>query len=232
MDKKLKCLIIDDEIAAHYVLVDYIAKLPYLELSGECFNAIDAIVFLHQNPIDLIFLDINMPDLSGLEFLKTLQNPPKVILTTAYKDYAIEGFELGVSDYLLKPIAFQRFAKATERVYNVVYSALNIVKNSESQYIFIKVERDNIKIMVEDIFYIQSEGNFSKIFLKDKFLLTSTTTSELENKLPHHLFMRIHKSYIVGLKKIERFDTKSVTVNNVYIPIGITYRREFAERVE
>lgn len=232
MDKILKCLIVDDETAAHYVLIDHIAKLPYLELSGECLNAIEAIVFLHNNPIDLIFLDINMPDLNGLEFLKALQNPPRVILTTAYKDYAFEAFEFGVSDYLLKPISFQRFAKATERVFNAVFSTLESSTHIDLQYIFLKVERDNKKVAIEDILYIQSNGNYSKVFIMDKFILTSTTISELETKLPNHLFMRIHKSYIVGMRKIEAFDNKSVTIANTYIPIGITYRREFSERME
>lgn len=230
---KIRCLIVDDEVAAHYVLVNYIERMERLELVGQCHNVLETINFLHKNQVDLIFLDINMPELSGFDLLRTLTHPPKVILTTAYSEFALESYEYGTVDYLLKPIHFPRFLKAVERFMSLLppdhHSA---APDPASTPFMVKADGDWIRIVPEDLLYAQSLGNYVKIFTRQQTHLITITTTELEQRLPAKDFMRIHKSYIVALDKVERFTNQTVFIGDAELPVGITYRRELAERMK
>jgi len=224
-----KCIIVDDEPAAHYVLANYIRQNPQLELVQQCYNGVEALGYLRENPVDLMFLDIDMPEITGLELLQTLQKPPKTILTTAYSEFALESYDYGVIDYLLKPIYFPRFLKATERF----LSAFTIEKNTDPNlFISIKIDSSIVDLPVRDILFAQSYGNYVKIFTPEKTWLATMTTAQLEQNLPSEHFMRVHKSYIVAIDKIETSDRDTITINNEKIPVGITYRREMAERLK
>ena len=231
---KIRCLIVDDEVAAHYVLVNYIERMERLELVGQCHNVLEAINFLHKNQVDLIFLDINMPELSGFDLLKTLTHPPKVILTTAYSEFALESYDYGTIDYLLKPIHFPRFLKSVERYISLSPSAGSQPESSDpaSAAFMVKADGDWIRIHPEDMLYAQSLGNYVKIFTARQTHLVTITTTELEQKLSSRDFMRIHKSYIIALDKIDRYTNQAVFIGEAELPVGITYRRELAERMK
>jgi DNA-binding LytR/AlgR family response regulator len=215
---KYKCLIIDDEPPAHKVLENYIQRLDSLTLTGNCYSAFEAINFLHSNTVDLIFLDIEMPELSGLELLKTLNTNASIILTTAYSQFALDGFELGVIDYLLKPIRFERFLKAVNRL---------IEKKSPEKietYFFVKSDGNQYKINFSDIHYFEAFGNFVKIHIGDKTILTSSTMTELLNRIPSNVFLRVHKSFILNINKIDKIEGNRIFINKQIVPIGNIYR--------
>lgn len=222
-------MIVDDEPAAHYVLANYIRQNPQLELVQQCYNGIEALNYLRENEVDLMFLDIDMPEISGLELLQTFKNPPKTILTTAYSEFALESYDYGVIDYLLKPIYFPRFLKATERFLSAFAVEKSIASNL---FIPIKIDSSIVDIYVRDILFAQSYGNYVKIFTPGKTWLATMTTAQLEQNLPSEHFLRVHKSYIVAIDKIESSDRETITINNEKIPVGITYRREMAERLK
>ncbi len=225
-----RCLIVDDEPAAHYVLEKYISDNPKLELVHKCFNGFEAAEYLANNQVDLMFLDIDMPELTGLELLQQLENPPRTILTTAYSEFALESYDFGVIDYLLKPIFYPRFEKAINRFFEMYPKP---TENASSQsHVSVKVDSHFENISLDDLLYAQSYGNYVKIFTPQKTWLATITTNELENSLPSDRFMRVHKSYIVSLAKIEEKDRDTVTVSGEKIPVGITYRRELAERLK
>lgn len=223
-----KCIIVDDEPAAHYVLTNYIKQNPQLELAAQCYNGIEALHYLRENTVDLMFLDIDMPEISGLELLQTLKNPPKTILTTAYSEFALESYEYGVIDYLLKPIYFPRFLKSIERYLSLQF----IEKETESPITLnVKVNGKNINICLNDILYVQSYGNYVKIFTKARTFVTAITTNQLVQELPSDQFMRVHKSYIIAINKIDLHEKEHIVINNERIPLGITFRRELNERL-
>ncbi len=231
-DGKIKCLIVDDEQAAHYVLVNYIERMERLELVGQCHNVLDAINFLHKNHVDLIFLDINMPELTGFDLLKTLRNPPKTILTTAYTEFALESYEYGAIDYLLKPIHFPRFLKAVERYMSLLPAGQSELIQEADTPFMVKADGNWIRIDPKEILYAQSLGNYVKIFMNKQTHLITITTGELEQKLPTTNFMRIHKSYIVALNKINKYTNQTVMIGDAELPVGITYRRELADKMK
>jgi DNA-binding LytR/AlgR family response regulator len=221
---------VDDEPAAHYVLMSHIRYVSQLELVQQCYNAIEAINYLRQHPVDLMFLDINMPEISGIEMLKSLKHPPRTILTTAYSEYAMESYDHGVVDYLLKPINLPRFITATER-----YFELSVRKEPEREsqsFIMVKTGGVNTRIELDDILYAQSLGNFIRICTSQKTYIVSLTTSELEETLPDNQFLRIHKSFIVSLNKIHEYGKDTVTINDQKMPVGITYRQKLYERLK
>lgn len=222
MNAPKKCIIVDDEPAAHYVLVNYISQNPQLELTHQCYNAIETLNVLRNNTVDLMFLDIDMPEISGLEMLQTLKNIPRTILTTAYSEFALESYEYGVIDYLLKPIYYPRFVKSIER-----FLALDPIEKpaTADSSIAVKVDSNVIELPTADILYAQSYGNYVKIFTTDKSHLASITTNQLESMLPQDHFVRVHKSYIVAIGKIEQVERDNIILNNEKIPVGITYRR-------
>lgn len=224
-----KCIIVDDEPAAHYVLVNYISQNPQLELVKQCYNGIEALNYIRSNPVDLMFLDIDMPEITGLELLRTLADPPKTILTTAYSEFALESYEFGVFDYLLKPIYFPRFLQSMERYLSAKTDERLEIMNP---IISVKIDGFLFDLNVNDILFAHSCGNYVKIFTLKKMYLASMTTHELENSLSSEFFMRVHKSYIVCIAKIKDWERNTVVINNEIIPVGITYRRALTERLK
>ena len=221
---KLKCIIIEDEPLAVKVLSDYVSEVPFLDLQGTFKDAILASEYLRNNRVDLIFLDIHLPKLKGMAFLKTLINPPSVIITTAYHQYAVEGFELNVVDYLLKPFDFERFFQAVNKV------KIQVVKTTETKdYIFVSVQKKKVKILFSEIIYIESQKEYIKIVSTKGEYLSKMGTGEIEALLPENLFKRIHRSFIISIQKIESFNAEMVEVGGVIIPIGRGYR-EVVER--
>ena len=227
------CIIVDDEPMARDVIRRYIEQVPMLTLEGEFGNAIDATIFLHQHPVDMIFLDIQMPQLTGTEFVRSLRKVPKVIFTTAHKEYAYEGFELDITDYLLKPVRFDRFLKAVNK-------ALPQRNNDESDpvvaiddtrttpsFIYLRVDRKMVKVLLEDVLYIESDKDYVKLFTQKGYVLTRQTITSVEAMLSVSQFVRIHRSYIVSLSKIKSFSNETVEVGNKELPIGKLYRNGF-----
>lgn len=226
-----KCIIVDDEPAAHYVLANYIKQNPQLELVFQGYNGIEAMDYLRENKVDLMFLDINMPEISGMELLKIIPNHPKTILTTAYSEFALESYDYGVIDYLLKPIYFPRFLKAIDRFFsteNVKTKEEEVVVNKVS----VKVDSYFIDIELDQLLYAQSFGNYVKLHTTKRTYLASITTTELEKCLPEKNFIRIHKSYIVSLDKIDATEKDFVVIKNEKLPVGITYKRELMDRLK
>ncbi|MEP1034978.1 LytTR family DNA-binding domain-containing protein [Ekhidna sp.] len=218
----IKCLIIDDEPLAREVLESYVSDLPSLKLIASCKDAVEALDYLNKESVDLIFLDINMPKLSGINFYKSLSKKPKVIFTTAYADHAVEGFELEAVDYLLKPFSFERFIKAVNKVQ---------LGASESQenFIMLKADKKNHKIKFDEITYFESIGDYVKVHLKEeKTLIISETLRKLENLLPSG-FIRTHKSFIISLNHLEYFEGNQAKIGEAKIPIGQSYRDKVNE---
>lgn len=232
--EKLKCVIADDEPIARQILESYIKELPNLQLVSSCKNSFEVMIVLQEKEIDLLFLDINMPKLSGLSLLKTLQQKPSVIITTAYPEYAIEGFELSVTDYLLKPFSFERFFQAVLKVNktNVIKSeVVSINKEVESSSIFVKSDKKIIKLNFNEINYIEAYGNYIKIYT-DKRILTPQTLTDFLKKIPSN-FIRIHKSFAVNFNKIEMIDGNQIVLqNNFKLAIGKSYRKKLLQIID
>ncbi|HLP73113.1 MAG TPA: LytTR family DNA-binding domain-containing protein [Bacteroidales bacterium] len=225
---KIRCLIIDDEPLAIKVIRTYLTRLDSFEVAGECRNALKAIEFLLKDKIDLMFLDINMPEISGLDFLTSLPNPPFVIITTAFCEYAIEGYDLDVVDFLIKPISFERFLKAINK-YSIRAHSSNTKKSTESQekkYIHIHDGKDIFKLQYEDIIYFEGYGEYVKVITTNKTYLVRDSMSAFENRFSPNNFIRIHKSYIINIQKVTRFNTIHVLVNNIELPVGRIYREK------
>jgi two-component system, LytTR family, response regulator len=229
--KTIKCLIVDDEPPAREVLRHYAAQLPSLEVTSECENAIQAFGFLQKHAVDLIFLDIRMPQLNGNDFLKSLTHPPLIIFTTAYSEYAVEAYELNVVDYLVKPVRFDRFLKSMQKVfaaYNMkpVAEAPAIEEKKIEPFVYFRADRKMIKVMLDDILYIESMKDYIKIFTKQAVIITKQSISSVEAMLPDKEFVRVHRSYIVSLKKIKSFTSELMEIEKTEIPIGKLYRNE------
>ena len=221
---RIKCIIIEDEPLAVKVLSDYIAQVPFLALQATFKDAIVATEFLRNHTVDLIYLDIHLPKLKGLAFLKTITHPPAVIITTAYHQYAVEGFNLNVTDYLLKPFDFERFLVAVNKV-RPASAKESVVSNQEiKDYLFLNVQKKKVKVLFSDIVYIESQREYIKVVTTKKEYLSKMSTHEIEELLPAHLFKRIHRSFIVSVHKIESYTAEMVEVNGVAIPIGRGYR--------
>ncbi|GAB1450842.1 LytTR family DNA-binding domain-containing protein [Draconibacterium sp.] len=233
---EIKVLIIDDEPLARNVIKEYAKKIPSLQVVGECEDAICAHQMLQNKFVDLIFLDINMPKLTGIEFLKSLTNPPLVIFTTAYSEYAMDGYELNIIDYLKKPFSFERFCKAYFRAEELLQlkQTATIIEPVEKHpdFIFIKSDKKSIKVNITDISYIEGLGDYIKIYIKDRKLVTNLTMKKIENLLPADKFYRIHKSYIVSIDKIDSIEGNMVKINNTKLPIGNSYRQEFMQHIK
>ena len=228
---KIQCIIVDDEPAAHYVLANYIGQNPELELVFQGYNGVEALQYLENHSPQLMFLDIDMPGLSGMELLKKLKNPPRTVLTTAYSEFALESYDYGVMDYLLKPIYYPRFVKSLKRFAELSAPAEITENIPASGSISVKVDSDNLDIELEQILYAQSFGNYVKIFTPRRYYMATITTNELERVLPSTHFMRAHKSYIVALDKVDEVHKDHLVIRRTEVPIGITYRRELAEKM-
>ena len=234
---KLRCLLIDDEPPALKVLANYISNINGLEIVAQCKNAIEALDILHEKAVDVIFLDIKMPKLLGTEFLKNLSHPPKVIFVTAYRDYAIDGYDLDAVDYLVKPVSFERFFKAITKLNRIIgkepiTTSVEYKSNSEP-FVYLKVDRDMKKVFINDILYIESWKDYIKLFLTSgKNLLVKQSISAMENLLSEHKFLRIHRSYMVSLDKISGYNGLSVQLSDNEIPIGRLYKQAVMERLQ
>ncbi|WP_298780914.1 LytTR family DNA-binding domain-containing protein [uncultured Polaribacter sp.] len=234
----MKCIIIDDEPLALELLEDFISKIPFLELIASCSNGFEATAILQEQKVDLIFTDIEMPDFSGIDFIKSLEIKPMFIFTTAYSHYAVEGFNLNAIDYLVKPIPFHRFLKASTRAQNLLKlkkedEPLILKKETLEEFIFVKSEYENLKINLSDIKYIESLKDYIKIHThKEKPILTLSSLKNFEEKLGKTNFIRVHKSYIVSLKHIYSVQRNRIIIDDNWIPIGLNYRDDFIKRIE
>lgn len=234
MLKIIKCLIVDDEAIAREIIATHLSKIDNLEIVAQCKNAIEAFNYINNNPIDLVFLDINMPEVSGISFAKSINSDIKIIFTTAYRDYAIDGFELQAVDYLMKPISFERLLKAVHHYFEVYNKpeVVNTQKNETSDYIFVRSDRRMIKVDFEDIIYIESYSDYIKIYQKEETIVTRETISALEARLPKAQFTRIHRSYIVAISQIKSFTNEAITVSDKELTISRSYRSDVLKRLE
>ncbi len=220
-------MIIDDEPIAHKVIEAFTRDLPHLVLQSNCYNPMQAMEYLQTSEIDLMFLDINMPKMKGLDFLKLLKNPPAVIITTAYEEFALEGYELNVIDYLLKPFSFERFTQAVYKVQSSQSKAEPLVKSiSKDQHesIFIKGDKKHIQVILSDICYIESIGSYCKLITKAESIITHEKISNFEKLLDSANFIRVHKSFIVAKRHIKSIEGNRILISDQHIPIGQTYK--------
>ncbi len=218
-----KCIVVDDEPLALSLLEGYIAEVPILEHLVSFKNVMEAFAFLNKNKVDVIFLDIQMPKLTGIDFLKSIRNPPKVVLTTAYREYAIDSYEYGVVDYLLKPITFNRFFKAVNKLQMNNLELDKATTTSKIESIFVHANKKQIKIVLEEVLYIESLKDYVKIHFIDRRIIVKEHLSQILKSLPN-TFLRVHRSYIINTKKISAYTAKDVEIGNFEIPIGGTYK--------
>jgi DNA-binding LytR/AlgR family response regulator len=234
----IRCLIIDDEPLAQRVIERYAENVPFLEILQKCNSAVEAIDILHTLEVDLLFLDINMPRLSGMEFLRTLKNPPLVIITTAYAEFAIQGYELDVVDYLMKPFAFDRFYKAIQKAEELIKGKEQ--RNSENKeadkqddtFIFIKSSKKTYRVNLDEILYIEALGDYVKIYTTDKMIVSYQSLKNIENLLPSGSFPRIHKSFIIALSRIDLIEGNHVKIKERLIPIGTNFKTDFEKLIK
>ncbi len=223
--QQYKCIIVEDEPLAAEVLQDYIRQVPFLKLIKTCSDAIYAMETLKEEKIDLVFLDIHLPKLKGLDFIKSLTNPPHIIITSAYHEYALEGHELNVLDYLLKPIEFKRFLKAVNRLSAVQEHTEDVSqKPSEREYLFFNVSKKKVKIFLDEILYIESLKEYIRVCTRQKTIITKFQLGEIEEILSKNNFLRVHRSFIVAKDKIDAFTATDVEVSGKQLPIGRSYK--------
>ena len=220
-----KCLIVDDEPLARKLIRSHVAKIEGLEVTAECGDAIEGSNFLRSHRVDLIFLDIQMPEIDGLQFVGTLKDPPAVIFTTAFRDFALEAFELDVIDYLLKPISFDRFMKAINKFFErKANSTSKLIEQADGAFIYLKADRKIHKIAIDDITYIESMDEYVKVHLQNKVLVTRESISSLQNKLGTNSFVRIHRSFIIATKFISSVSSEGVEIRGKQLPFGRAYK--------
>jgi DNA-binding LytR/AlgR family response regulator len=239
----IKCLVVDDEPLALHILEDYIAKVPFLELVKATTNPIEALTMVQEGNIDLVFLDVQMPELTGIQFLKIANGKTKVVLTTAYSQYALEGYELDVVDYLLKPFAFDRFFKAAQKAQGIIRPAVAPAAAPEpppaapqqdfsNDFIFVKSEYKIQKVYLNQILYIEGLKDYISIFTDAERIITLQNMKKMEETLPENHFVRVHKSYIVALSKIDSIERSRISIGDKVIPIGDTYRDNFFKLID
>ena len=234
---KIKAILVDDEPHAIEVLDNYLRNFNEIEIVARCQDAIQAFQVLQQQKVDLMFLDVKMPGLTGTELLRSLKTPPKVVFTTAYQDYAVEGFDLNAVDYLLKPIPFERFLRAMDKVFtglNVTNQPVSIAQktavSNQDVFLYLKVDRKMVKVNVNDIFWVESLRDYIKVVLKDKVLITKQKISLLEELLPEDSFIRVHRSFIVAVDKVESYHAHKIEIAGKELPIGRNFRNDCQRR--
>lgn len=223
----MRYIIIDDEHIAHKIIMEYCEMLPHMKLQKNCYSALEALDYMNTHSVDLIFLDLNMPKLKGFEFLKTLSSPPKVIVTTAYSEFAIEGYELNVIDYLLKPFSFERFLKAVNKVIHSNTATKNFIlekKDPTAKRIFLRQNKSHIQVEVDAILFIEAAGNYTKIVTKQETISIREKISELLDSLSTNDFLQVHKSFAIAAKHIKRIDGNRILIEDYIIPIGKLYK--------
>ena len=229
--KTIQCIIVDDEPLARQLIEGHIRQLKGWELLASCRSVAEAWEALYQNEIDVIFLDIRMPDVSGIDFLKALKNPPLVVFTTAYAEYAVEAFGLKAIDYLLKPVTEERFREAINKVEERLSTAPVTTAHTQADHIFLKQDNRLVKVLFDDILYVEALKDFSKVFLKEKYLLASAHLKLMEAMLPDSRFVRVHRSYIVALHAVTAVQGHAVEIGKQEIPVGNTYREELMQKL-
>ncbi|MDO3643132.1 LytTR family DNA-binding domain-containing protein [Mucilaginibacter sp. L3T2-6] len=228
----IRCIIVDDEPLARELLVGYIDQLPNITCVAVCTGAVQAFSVLHEQHVDLMFLDIQMPGITGLNFLKSVRNAPKVIFTTAYMEHAVEAFELEAVDYLLKPITFERFIKAVQKVLPKKEEPQEAPPRvNENDYVFLKVDKRLVKINHRNIVYAEGLGDYIKVYTADQTYITYLTMTKLETLLPANSFVRIHRSYIINLSHVQYLEGNFVRINDVDLPVGLTYKDGLAQKL-
>lgn len=234
MSNPISCIIVDDENVARDIIASHLSRIENIEVIAQCKNAIEAFNFINNNAVDLIFLDINMPEISGIAFAKSINKNIKIIFTTAYRDYAVEGFNLQAVDYLLKPISFERMLQAINRYFEVSTQQVETQPQpaETKDFIFVRSDRRMLKITFKDIIYIESLSDYLKIHLKDQSIITRETISAIEAKLPQKDFLRIHRSYIVNLANIESFTNEEMIVNGKALTISRSYKKDVITKLE
>lgn len=232
--KSISCIIVDDEPIAREVIATHLSKIGSMEVMADCSNAMEAFQYISNHKIDLVFLDINMPEISGISFAKSINKDIKIIFTTAYRNYAVEGFELQAVDYLLKPISFERLLKAVNTYFDVYSSSTEEIKDAlvENDFMFVRSERVMIKVDFESIIYIESYSDYIKIHLEKKTIVTRETISAIEAKLPKEKFIRIHRSYIISISNMESFTNEQITILGKSLPISRSYKQEVLNILE
>jgi DNA-binding LytR/AlgR family response regulator len=238
--KKINCIIADDEALAREVIENHAKKIAGLNITAMCTNGADVFNALKTGPVDLLFLDIQMPYLTGIELLRTLKNPPPVIITTAYREFALEGYELNVIDYLLKPISFERFLKAIDKYQQWVTPSENNaaaapspeLKTGDNAFIYIKFDKKMLKVMLKDILYIEGLKDYVKIHATDKTIITYQTLNYFEETLPADSFLRVHRSYIISLNHVDAYSAAQIDISKAIIPIGNTFAREVMKKLQ
>lgn len=224
--EKFNCLIIEDEPLAAEVLEDYIRQVPFLELRGTCTDALYAMERLQQEKIDVVFLDIHLPKLKGLDFIKTLKHPPQIIITTAYREYALDGYELNVVDYLLKPVSFKRFLMAVNklRTHRAAEEPAQATNVPDRVHLFINVNKKRVKICLAEVLYIESRKEYINIVTRDRSFLTKFQLGEIEEQLAKNNFIRVHRSFIVSKEKVDAYSATEIEIAGMQIPIGRSYK--------
>lgn len=232
--KNISCLIVDDETVAREIIASHLSHFSYVTVVGSCASALEAFDLINKHEIDLIFLDINMPGISGISFAKSINTDIKIIFTTAYRDYAVEGFELRAVDYLLKPISLERLEKALNNFQSRYQSSYkpNINISESADFMFVRSDRKMIKIDYDHIIYIESYSDYLKIHLNDHTIVTRETISAIEAKLPKKHFMRIHRSYIISIQRIESFTNEYIMIFGKALPISRSYKKEVLKHLE
>lgn len=232
--KNISCLIVDDEAIAREIIATHLSKISHLNIVASCSNAMEAFNIISNKQIDLVFLDISMPEISGISFAKSINKNIKIIFTTAYRDYAVEGFELQAVDYLLKPISFERILKAVNIYFEVYGEANNKVmpESDSNNFMFVRADRRMIKIDFESIIYIESYSDYIKIHLINETIVTRETISAIEAKLPNKQFLRIHRSYVIALAHITSFTNEHIVIHGQALTISRTYKKEVLELLE
>jgi DNA-binding LytR/AlgR family response regulator len=223
----IQCIIADDEPLARNILERYITDHPLLKLAAVCNNAFETQAALNKYPCDLLFIDINMPSVSGISFVMSLTNPPIIIFTTAYSEFAAEGFELNAADYLVKPFSFDRFMKAVNKSMLLLRMSANESITESTPYLFFKVDKKLKKVNVADILYLEATGDYVKLFLKKEMILINDTLKNLVDQLPHKLFVRVHKSYVISLDHLQFVEGNYARIGDIDIPVGATYKETF-----
>ncbi|MEM9077624.1 MAG: LytTR family DNA-binding domain-containing protein [Bacteroidota bacterium] len=224
--KKIKCHIIEDEPLAAELMADYIAQVSYLELDGISYNAMEAHIHLKDRPVDLIFLDLHLPSIRGFDFLRSLINPPAVIVTSAYTQYALQGYEFNIVDYLVKPISYPRFLQAVNKL-----SIENSTIQNSTTPIYFKSQRKNVPVAPNEILYIESKGDYVHVYLEDKVISSKQTLQNTLEKLDSKCFVRIHRSFIAAIGKIESWNHETVLIQEKELPIGRTYKQSFLKKM-
>ena len=234
---KIRCLLIDDEPPALNVLASYITSINGLEIAGQCANAIEALEVLQKKTVDVIFLDIKMPRILGTDFLRNLSHPPKVIFVTAFREYAVDGFELDAVDYLVKPVSFERFFKAITKLNRLIGGGIDPAQNinspDQAAFVYLKVEKDMRKIFLHEIEYVESWKDYVMVYLTgNRQVLVKQSISSMESMLSEHKFMRVHRSYIVSLDKITGYNGLVIQLKQQQIPIGRLYKQSVMNRLQ